>query len=149
MTSTVRRFFPASTRARGIGRLVALCGGITLLGLASACKSSTSPRSLLLEVGSFHLEAVSTSPLPYCNAGNCVVRGTLSVQANARYALTETDSTAAGLTQLVSNGTWQAPQGTIQFTDDNTGTLYLGTLSGSADSITVGVGTHFDVFVRN
>lgn len=138
----------AVTRRRARTRLAALAASVALVTFAGACQSSTGPAGLLLAAGSFQLRAVNSSPLPYLDGATYVVRGTLSIQTNARYTLSETDSATTGLSEVHSTGTWSAPQGTVQFKDDN-GTLYLGALSGSTDTINVTVGTHVSVYVRN
>ncbi|HEU4989072.1 MAG: hypothetical protein KGL93_08100 [Gemmatimonadota bacterium] len=138
----------AASRRRARVRLAALAASVVLIAFAGACQSSSGPADLLLAAGSFQLRAVNSSPLPYLDGTSYIVRGSLSIQTNARYTLSETDSSASGLSELHSTGTWSAPQGTVQFKDDN-GTLYLGALSGSTDTINVTVGTHVSVYVRN
>src|ERR1043166_5435805 len=86
-------------------RMKALFAGL-VVALLVACNSGTDASNLGL-TGTFKLVAVDGSPLPFKSGGTMTVRGTLSIQNNGRYALSQTDSTAgAAASTTNSQGIW-------------------------------------------
>jgi len=116
---------------------------------AGACRSkaATSPGDLLGISGTFTLTAVNALPLPYQDGSTYVVRGALVIHNTPRYDLTETDSTAGAATDVKSSGQWTISNNAFTFLDDN-GTLYLGALAGSGDTVHVQFGTHLGTYVK-
>jgi hypothetical protein len=137
------------TPARRPRTQILAIAAVLLASVSAACSTATEPGALLNIDGTFTLVAVNGSPTPYHdpNTGLDVVRGTFTIHSTSRYDFVETYSGAAGLSTVSSAGQWTISNNTLTLTGDDNN-LYLATLSGQHDTLTLAVGTHLSTYIK-
>src|SRR2546426_6717667 len=96
-----------------------------VVALLAACTTGTDASNLGL-TGTFKLVAVDGSSLPFKSGSMITVRGTLSIQNNGRYSLSQTDSTAGTAAATTSSqGIWVIQDLALSLHPD-AGGLFLG-----------------------
>ncbi|MDE3055041.1 MAG: hypothetical protein KGJ70_14215 [Gemmatimonadota bacterium] len=125
-----------------------LLGLAAMAGVAACNANISNPAKGVPVVGSYHLALVNGSPLPYQSGARRTVRGTLSVNANVTYSLSETDSGAAGLTTFSSSGRWSILAQQLTLIDGSSG-VYTATLSAQLDSMSIPINGHTSIYAKN
>ncbi len=138
----------SSRRLQVRTRYFLLLGAAALAGLAGCNAAISNPARGVPVVGSYHLALVNGRPLPYDSGSTYTVRGTLNVKSDVTYSLSETDSSAAGLSTVTSNGRWSILAQQLTLIDNNSG-VYTGTLSAQLDSISIGFNGHISMYAKN
>jgi hypothetical protein len=121
-----------------------------MAGLA-ACNSATENAALAATAtGVFTLVQVDGNALPARGTTVITLRGSLNVESNSQYVLTQTDSAIAGgaATPTTYQGTWSLANNAYTFFQGGTQLLALGTLDGTADTVRVSLNGHANVYVR-
>jgi hypothetical protein len=96
---------------------------------------------------------VDGASLPYHGTTTLTLRGSLTIQTNNHYVLTQTDSAIAGGAAIVSTyqGLWSLSENAYVLTDANNSIVALAAVSADGDTLRASVSPtlHTNLYVKN
>jgi hypothetical protein len=116
-----------------------------LVGVA-ACRSSVDT-AFGSATGNYTLVRVDGTPVPFKNGTTVTVRGTIGLNGNGNFTLTQADSSTSGSVINTSlSGTWSLTDNALALIP-SVGSLELGIVS--LDTIRLGHASHDNIYVRH
>ena len=116
---------------------------VVAVSLASCTGATDSATGL---AGTYTLSTVDGAPLPFISASGIIVRGSVGLQSNGRYTLSQTDSAVTGALSVFSSaGTWNVSENALVLHIDGGG-VQLGLAY--FDSLSVELRDHRNIYRR-
>ena len=118
---------------------------VAVLLLVAACRS-TVDNAFGSATGNYSLISVDGSPVPFRTGTTITVRGTVGLNGNGKYTLTQADSSTSGsVTNTSLSGTWSLTDNALALVP-SVGSLELGIVT--IDTIRLNRANHQNVYVR-